>query len=231
MKKIWREFMYATNLIALTVVGCGGGSKAANNAGPGTFALAVTSVNPVSGLALKVSPADIDNAGGSGLPVPMTSLSLVYNVGTKVTLTAPATNSGSSPFVVWIGCDSATGPVCTVTMSASKSLQVEYAGVSTININPETITVAAGSGVHIPVTVNGFGNCSAPNIPAQPCAGSPVTYSLYLPSGVTGSLGAVDAATGYYTPSTSSPANSVMVTAQSTLAPSVTATGLIELQQ
>jgi hypothetical protein len=231
MKKIWREFMYATNLIALAAVGCAGGSKSANNIGPGTFALAVTSVNPVSGLALKVTPADMDNAGGSGLPAPTTSLSLIYNAGTKVTLTAPAANSVSSPFVAWVGCDSATGPVCTVTMSASKSLQVEYVGVSSININPATITVAAGGGVHIPATVNGFGNCSAPTFPTQPCAGSPVTYSLYLPSGVTGSLGAVDETTGYYTPASSSPASSVMVTVQSALAPSVSATGLIELQQ
>lgn len=232
MKKICRKLMYATNLIALAAVGCGGGTKAANNAGPGTFALAVNSVNPVSGLALKVSPADIDNAGGSGLPAPVTSLSLIYKTGTKVTLTAPTTNSAGMPFFAWVGCDSTTGPVCTVTMTASKSVQVDYAGVSTIVINPYTITVAPGGGVQVPYAVNGFGNCSiAPNTPPQPCAGSSVLCSVYLPAGVTGNEGTINPSTCYYTPASSSPASSVMVSVQSTIAGSVTATGLIELQQ
>jgi hypothetical protein len=232
MKKINQTFIYATSLIALVAVGCGDrqGSK---TPGPGTYALTVKSANPVSGLPLTVSPADVDGAGASDAPMPKTDLSLIYKAGTAVTLTAPATNSASSPFVAWVGCESTTGPVCDVTMSKSKSVEVEYAGVSSIAIIPATITVAAGGDVQIPATVNGYGMCSDPANPTQaqvPCAGSPATYSLYLPPGVTGSLGTISP-TGLYTPASSSPASSVYVTAQSVLAPNVTAVGLIEIQE
>jgi len=229
MKKISQQFIYASSFIALAAVGCGNGKDASSTA-PGTYALTVTSVNPVSGLALTVSPADINSAGASGSQAPETDLSLIYDAGTAVTLTAPATNSAGAAFFAWVGCDSTTDSVCKVTMSASKSVQVEYAGVSSITITPDTISVADGGTVQIPATVNGFGTCTSPASPAQPCAGSPVTYSLYLPSGVTGSLGTVSP-TGLYTPDPSSPASSVNVTVQSALAPSVTAVGLIDIQQ
>ena len=230
MKTINQKFICATSLIVLTAVGCGG-SKGSSTVGPGTYALAVTSVNPVSGLPLTVSPADVNSAGAAGAPTPETSLSLIYDAGAEVTLTAPATNSASSPFVAWVGCDATTGFVCKVTMSASKSVEVEYAGVSSITISPQTITVATGGNVQIPAVVNGFGMCSSPTLPSQPCAGSPVSYSFYLPAGVTGGLGTVDTATGVYTPASSSPASSVNVTVKSMFAPTVTATGLIEIQQ
>ena len=229
MKKINPKFICATSLIALAAAGCAG-SKGSTNAGPGTYALTVTSVNPTSGLALTVSPADVNSAGASGAPTPETDLSLIYDTGTAVTLTAPATTSAGSAFVAWVGCDSVSGYVCKVTMSASKSVEVEYTGVSSISINPQTITVAAGSGVQIPATVNGFGMCTSPTLPAQPCAGSPVTYSLYLPAGVTGALGTVSS-TGLYTPASSSPASAVNVTVQSVFAPNITAVGLIDIQQ
>jgi hypothetical protein len=231
MKKTTHKFIYATSLIAFAAVGCG--STGSSNTGPGTYALTVTSVNPVSGLALKVNPADVNSAGASGAPTTETSLSLIYKTGTAVTLTAPA-SSASGPFVAWVGCDSTTGLVCQVAMTKSKSVAVEYTGVSAIVINPATITAPAGKGVQIPVTVNGFGMCSLP--PAyptpQPCAGSPVTFEPpYSPSGATVGLGTVDPTTGYYTPASSSPASSVYVTVQSALAPNITAVVLIQNQQ
>ncbi|MGD0891481.1 MAG: hypothetical protein ABR923_08105 [Terracidiphilus sp.] len=232
MKNICQTLIYTTSLIAFAAVGCGG-SKSSTIPGPGTYALTVSSVNPVSGLPLTVSPADVNGAGTSGAPSPETDLSLIYKAGTAVTITAPATNSASSPFVAWVGCDSTTGYVCDVTMSKSKSVEVEYTGVSSITIIPATINVAADGEVQVPITVNGYGMCSNPATPAQPpvpCAGSPVTYSLYLPTGVTGSLGTISA-TGLYTPASSNPASSVDVTVQSEFAPSVTAVGLIEIQQ
>lgn len=229
MKKLSQKFLCTTSLVVLVATGCGGNptSKAMS---PGNYALTVTSVNPVTGLPLTVSPADLDGAGASGAPTPETDLSLLYDPATAVTLTAPAANSASSPFVAWVGCDSAAGYVCKVTMSKSKSVTVEYTGISSISIDPATVTVAAGGTVQIPATVNGFGTCSAPTYATQPCAGSPVTYSLYLPSGVTGSLGTVSA-TGVYTPASSSPASSVDVTVQSVFSPSVTAVGQIQIQQ
>jgi hypothetical protein len=230
MTKINPKLIFATSLIALAAAGCAG-SKGSTNAGPGTYALTVTSVNPASGLALTVSPADVNSAGASGAPTPETDLSLIYNTGTAVTLTAPTTTSAGSAFVAWVGCDSVSGYVCKVTMSASKSVEVEYTGVSSISINPQTITLAAGGGVQVPFTVNGYGTCTSPMLPTQPCEGSAIAQpTLYLPAGVTGSLGTISA-TGYYTPASSSPASSVNVTIQSAFAPNVTAVGLINLQQ
>lgn len=229
VNKLRQKVLFITSLIVVVTSGCGSNpnSKAMS---PGTYALTVTSVNPVSGLALAVSPADLDGAGASGAPTPVTDLSLLYDPGTAVTVTAPAANSASSPFVAWTGCDSTAGYACKVTMSHSRTVTVEYAGVSSISIYPATVTVSAGGTVQIPATVNGFGTCSAPTFASQPCAGSPVTYSLYLPSGVTGALGTVSA-TGVYTPASTSPASSVDVTVQSVFAPDVTAVGVIDIQQ
>jgi hypothetical protein len=232
MKKISQQFIYATGLIALAAAGCGG-SKGSKIASPGTYALTVTSVNPVSGVPLTVSPVDVDGAGASGASTPNTGLSLIYSAGTAVTVTANAASPAGSPFVAWVGCDSVTDYDCKVTMSKSKNVQVQYAGVSSIVINPATISVTAGAGVQVPYTVNGYGMCTdetAQTPQSVPCAGSPVTFSLYLPAGVTGSLGTISP-TGFYTPDPTSPASSVNVTAQSSIAPNVTAVGLIELQQ
>jgi len=56
MKKISQKFIYAASLISLAAVGCGGsGGKGSTVTSPGTYALTVTSVNPVSGLPLTVS--------------------------------------------------------------------------------------------------------------------------------------------------------------------------------
>jgi len=234
MKKISQKFIYAASLISLAAVGCGGsGGKGSTVTSPGTYALTVTSVNPVSGLPLTVSPADINSAGASGAPAPVTDLSLIYNAGTAVTLTAPA-STGSGAFVAWVGCDSTTGYACSVTMSASKSVEVEYAGVSSITIVPTTLSVAAGGSVQIPFVVNGYGMCANPTDPTQPsipCAGSPVSFSPSLPDGVTGSPGSIDQATGVYTPDPTNPASSVNVTVQSTISSQITAVVLIELQQ
>jgi len=98
-------------------------------------------------------------------------------------------------------------------------------------INPQTVTVAAGGSVQVPATVYGYGTCSSPTLPTQPCAGSPATYSAYVPTGITGVLGNLDPNTGVYTPAATNPASEVNVTAQSAFSPNVTAVGVIELQQ
>jgi hypothetical protein len=227
MKKIIQTFIGAASLLLLAALGC------ATTPGPGTtsplsYALTVNSVNPASGVSIKVSPADLNSAGTAGAQAPQTDLSLIYNPGTAVTLTAPA-STGSGAFVAWAGCDSTAGFVCTVSLDKSKSVQVEYTGVSSITIVPNTITVPRGGGVQVPAVVNGFGTCTVAPNPPQPCAGSSLTYSLYFPAGVTGALGTISS-TGYYTPDSSNPATSVNVTAASALAPNVTATAVIALQ-
>lgn len=221
MKKISQKLIYATSLIALVTAGCG--SNTSTVSGPGIYALSVTSVNPVSQVPITISPADLNSAGATGAPTPVTALSLIYNKGTAVTLTAPASTT-SGPFVAWTGCDSTSGLVCNVTMTESKSVSVEFAGVTSIVITPAVVSVAAGSSVQLGTQVNGLGNCSyLPTYPSQPCAGSPVTYSVSLPSGAnfSGFLGDVSSTGVYTTPYPAPP--SVLVTATSDLSPSVSA--------
>ena len=234
MKKVSQRLIYATSLIALAAVGCGS-SPSSSTAGLGSYPLTVTSVNPVSGLALTVSPADVNGAGSAGSQALETSLSLIYNSGAAVTLTAPATNAAGNIFYAWVGCDSTSGYICNVAMNKSKSALVEYAGVSSLVINPSSISVAAGGGVQVPLTVNGYGMCSEPSLtPGGPptqveCTSSLVTYSVYASS--TGNAGTITQYGGYYTPASSSPASTIVVTAQSAVSPNIIATGLITLQQ
>ena len=87
---------------------------------PTTYALTVDSTNPASGVAITVSPADI-NSGGNGT----TSFTRTYDSGASVTLTAPAT-SGSNTFSSWTGCTSASTVTCTVSMTANTTVTANY---------------------------------------------------------------------------------------------------------
>jgi hypothetical protein len=81
----------------------------------------VNSTNPASGVAITVSPADINSASSGS-----TSFTRTYDSGTTVTLTAPAT-SGGDAFTSWTGCTSTSGETCTVTMSANTTVTANYA--------------------------------------------------------------------------------------------------------
>jgi hypothetical protein len=63
------------------------------------------------------------NAGGTITGT--TNFKLIYNAGTTVTLTAPAT-SGSSTFGSWTGCTAATANVCTVVVNADTAVTANY---------------------------------------------------------------------------------------------------------
>jgi subtilase family serine protease len=107
--------------------------------------LTVASSNPSSGTSITVSPND-NNGLGSGT----TQFSRIYNNNTAVTLTAPSTTGGNY-FTGWSGCDSASGTICHVTMSASKTVVATY-------VTPtSTLTVASSnpsSGTSITVSPN-----------------------------------------------------------------------------
>src|ERR1017187_8163341 len=87
---------------------------------PTTYTLTVSSVNPGSGVAIGAAPSDT-NGKTSGT----TNLTLSYNAGTSVTLTAPA-NSGSNAFASWSGCTSSSGGTCTVMMNGNTAVTANY---------------------------------------------------------------------------------------------------------
>jgi hypothetical protein len=94
-----------------------------------TFTLTVGKAGAGSGTVTS-SPAGI-NCG--------TDCAESYSSGTTVTLTAAA--AGGSVFGGWNGCDSVSGPSCTVTMSAAKT------AIASFNVQTFTLTVGkAGAG-------------------------------------------------------------------------------------
>lgn len=115
--------------------------------------LTVHSTNPVSGVAIGVSPADFDSAGNGS-----TSFTRVYSPGTSVTLTAPA-KAGNNPFVSWSGCASASAVNCTVTMNANTTVTANYAQTYVLTVN--STNPATGVTINVsPVDVNAAGNGS-----------------------------------------------------------------------
>src|SRR5271166_2559379 len=85
-----------------------------------SYVLTVNSTDPPNGVPIGVSPADTDNATAGN-----TSFTRSYMPGTAVTLTAPATLSGSA-FSSWTGCSSSSKTTCTVTLSGNTTVTAAY---------------------------------------------------------------------------------------------------------
>jgi hypothetical protein len=102
---------------------------------PATATLTIASTNPASGVVISASPSD--NNGHSSATTPG---SLVYNVSTAVTLTAPATASGNN-FNNWTGCTSSSGLTCNVTVSTNATITANYTPAPTTAV----LTVASSN--------------------------------------------------------------------------------------
>jgi hypothetical protein len=105
--------------------------------------LTVTSVNPISGVNITVTPADNNSLGNGATPFTRT-----YNDSTVVNLTAPATVGGNN-FLKWQrdGVDWATTPATSITIDANRTMTAVY-------VTPRTLTMASSnpsSGVNITV--------------------------------------------------------------------------------
>ena len=115
--------------------------------------LTVASSNPATGVNITVSPND-ENGLGNGT----TQFTRSYQIGSFVSLTAPATAGGNN-FLKWQrdGADWATTPATSVTMDAAHTMTAVY-------VTPRTLTVASSnpnSGVNITVTPNDNGGLSS----------------------------------------------------------------------
>jgi hypothetical protein len=98
-----------------------------------------------------------------------------YNSGTTVTLTAAA--ASGSVFGSWSGCNSVSGAICTVTMSAAKTV------TATFNVPTFTLTVGktgAGSGTvtSSPAGISCGADCSEPYV-----SGTTVTLTAAAAAG------------------------------------------------
>jgi len=116
----------------------------ANYAVPTTYVLTISSTNPTSGVPITVSPADTSgNSSGS------TSLTRVYNAGTSVTLTAPAT-SGVNTFSSWTGCTTTSTTTCNVTLNANTTVTANYTVPTTYTLTVNSTNPTTG----VPITVS-----------------------------------------------------------------------------
>jgi len=215
--------------LALFMTACGSGTNTPPPP-PTTYVLTVSSTNPASGVAIGVSPADV-NAATSG----NTSFTRTYDSGAAVTLTAP-TPVGGNNFVSWSGCASASAGTCMVTMNANTTVTANYTATPvapTVTVTPASSSITTAQALAVTVSVSGT---PTPTGSVVLTSGSYTSAATTLSSDAAtinipaGSLAAgSDTLKVTYTPdSTSSPiyisasgTNSVTVTA---IAPTVTVT-------
>jgi hypothetical protein len=116
----------------VTFTGGGGATGIVSGVGIVTRTLTVASSNPSSGVSITVTPNDNSNQGNG-----TTQFTRIYNNNTSVTLTAAATAGGNN-FSSWSGCDSSSGTICNVTMSADKTASAAY-------VTPRSLTLASSN--------------------------------------------------------------------------------------
>jgi hypothetical protein len=168
-----------------------------------TYTLTVDTNNPASGVSIGASPADNNKSTGGASP-----LTLTYNTGAAVTLTAPAT-AGGGTFDAWSGCTSTSGVTCNVTLNANTTVTAAY---SSLAVSPASPTVTIGNSQQF--TATGTNLSSA------------VTWSVAVASG-TGSAGTISTSGLYQSPYPAP--TTVTVTATSTSNSAIKATATVTL--
>jgi hypothetical protein len=198
---------------------CGGGP--APIPAPVTYVLTVNSTNPSSGVAITVSPSDLNGAGNGS-----TGFTRTYDSGIAVTLMAPATASGN-PLSGWTGCNGTNTSAninietCNVIMTGDITVTANYtaSAITSVTVTPNPATVTIGTTMQFSAAVSGTGNYS-----------TAVTWSVSGPSPPTwtGSIGSISSSGLYETPYPA-PAT-VTVTAWSNQDTSVSGSATVTLQ-
>jgi hypothetical protein len=199
--------LWAAVTLSAMLTACGGGGGSTTPPPATTFTLTVNTTNPTSGVAMTVSPADVNGAGSGSA-----SFTRTYDSGTAVTITAPST-AGSHTFTSWTGCTSATTATCKVTMNANATVTAAYETPS-ITVTPNTAVIGTQVQFSAALPSGVTGN---------------VTWSVAAPSGSALSAGTISSAGLYNTPYPAPP--TVTVTATSTADTTVTGSATVTLSQ
>jgi hypothetical protein len=153
----------------------------ANYSAPSTSVLTVNSTNPASGVAITVSPADINSLGNGN-----TSFTRTYDTGATVTLTAPST-SGSNSFSTWSGCASVSATTCTVTLSADTTVTANYtvpvASTPAVTVTPSASSITTAQALSVAVAVAGGSGQPMPTGSVTLSSGSYTSAATTLSSG------------------------------------------------
>src|SRR5579863_2362651 len=200
---LWMAVSLGTVLTA-----CGGGGGGGTTTPPPTaYTLTVNTVDPTTGVAMAVSPADNSGAGNGNA-----SFTRTYNSGTTVSITAPASVGGHT-FSAWSGCTTAKTVTCSVTVNANTTVTATYLSPS-ITITPNSAVIGAQ------VQFNAA-------MPAGVTGG--VTWAVAAPAGSTLSPGTISTSGLYNTPYPAPP--SVTVSATSTTDATVVGSVSVSLSQ
>src|SRR5665213_561750 len=167
-------------VLTLLTTGCGkqGGETTSPPPPPTTYALTVNSVSPSSGVAIQVTPADINGAGSGS-----TSFVRTYDAGAAVTLTAPAT-SGINNFASWSGCTSSSGGSCTVTMAGNTTVTANYAVPATYTVTVNSSNPVTGVPIVAAPADNNGKSGGTTTFSLSFYAGSSVTLTAPATSGI-----------------------------------------------
>ena len=145
---LMRVLCVALGCALVSLVGC---SSTLENF-PNIYTLTVNSVSPAAGVMIGVSPADISGNGPGS-----SSFTRLYNSGTSVTLTAPAT-TGAFAFTSWNGCATTAGATCTVAMNGNNTVTASYSTPPPIT---QTLTVNSSNPAAIGIGVSPVDNNNA----------------------------------------------------------------------
>jgi hypothetical protein len=182
--------------------------------------LTVNSTSPANGVAITVSPADVNNTTSG-----TTSFTLTYPSGTTVTLTAQATVNNNK-FASWSGCATSSAANCTVTMNGNTTVTANYnaPAITAVKVMPNPASATIGATIQFSATVTGNGSFD-----------NTVTWSLQGPPGSSLSPGTLTTSGLYTTPYPAPPTVTVMATSNQdptqsgsvtvTLSPPATAAG------
>jgi hypothetical protein len=209
--KNWQDdaVLWTVVTIATALAGCGGGggSSITPPPPPTVYTLTVNTVDPTSGVALTVLPADNNGASNGS-----SSFTRTYNSGTAVTITAPA-SVGSHTFSSWSGCTTAQTMTCSVTIAANTTVTATYVSPA-ITVTPNSAVI--GTQVQF--------NAALPN-----GVTGGVTWTIAAPSGSSLSPGTITGSGLYNTPYPAP--SSITVTATSTQDTTVVGNATVALTQ
>lgn len=181
---------------------------------PTTYGLTIDSTNPAGGVNVTAAPADVN--GNTSVQTPVT---LTYDSGAAVTVTAPAT-TGSNTFASWTGCASTSGTgntICSVTMSANTTVTANYTVpvgllTPTVTVQPASASVNTQQSLNVTVTLTGSGGTPTGSVvlsngkayTSSAATLSSGTATITVPAGALG-VG-VNTLTATYTPDSNSSA-------------------------
>ena len=94
--------------------------------------LSIATSYPYGGVEVRTTPSDLTGKGGGTAP-----LSMIYNQGTTLTLTAPDSAGLFSNFMAWSGCDSSAATSCTITLASDRSVTAVYTTPPEVSISVE----------------------------------------------------------------------------------------------